>query len=107
MGEQQQTLSDLSSKYTMLFVIALVSTILFHFMILLVNVYLRSNFMVIDLCINLWCVYLQFAFAKDHYVKCCGYCDARCRNYNSRRTRKTIHKLSMELSIDKSTSEGR
>merc|ERR1711874_784354 len=99
MGQQQQ-LSDLSSKYTLLFAVAMVSTMLLTVLSCALNIYLRPQFMFIDLSINLWCIYLQFGFAKHHYEICCGCCDKRCRDYGSKRTRRMMLKIissSMEM----------
>merc|ERR1719295_2169699 len=90
---QQQKLSDLSAKYAMLFVIPILSTILVIVSIGSVNAAsgLWNVFWTSDYCVNLWCLYLQFPFAKYHYNRCCGCCDGHCRNYARQRTRSLIH----------------
>merc|ERR1712217_147413 len=59
----QYKLSDLSSKYTMLFAFAIASTIVFVLLQFSLNSYFRGPFFKIDFCVNLWCMYLQFGFA--------------------------------------------
>merc|ERR1719242_283280 len=77
LDQQQQRLSDLSSKYMMLFGFAMTSTILFIILGLCVPLQLRFNIFILDLTVNLWCIYLQFSFVSDHYRMCCGWCDGK------------------------------
>merc|ERR1719242_1836449 len=57
---------------------------------------IRQVFIVIDFCINLWCLVLQFKFAEGQYKRWCFRCDAQCRNCMSRRTRNLVHKKTNE-----------
>lgn len=110
LSEQQQKLSNLSAKYTMLFMPAIISTILF----VLLNSTLRYAFgtalfmilLPVDLCLNLWCSYLQFSFANHHYIRCCRRCDEYCRNYTLKRTRKLIYNHFISKSSHEITVEG-
>ena len=52
-----------------------------------------------DFFINLLCLYLQFAFAADHYRKCCGFLDSPCRAMVSKRTKRDIHRLSQSKKV--------
>lgn len=96
---QQQTLSDLTAKYMMLFAMAITTCILSQILGLFLNLEsgLRHPIQSLDLLINLCCIYLQFAFAKEDYRRCCGCCDQKCRNYRSRRTKKAIHRESTTI----------
>ena len=58
----------------------------------------------IDFCVNLWCMYLQFGFAHEHYRGCCGYLDGLCRKVISINTRRSIHRLSVDRLRSISTS---
>jgi len=104
----QQRLSDLSAKYMMLYIVSIASTIVLALLSGSVNFSLRPCFYDVDLCVNLWCLYLQFGFAKQHYKKCCRCCDERCRRYRLRRTQSMIHHYSLErikITPRESTSE--
>ena len=96
---QQQALANLSSKYVMLFTIAVVTTILTQIAALSVNFSsgLRSTICALNLCIVSWCLYLQFTFAKDHYQKSCGCCDTRCTSAISRKSQRRIHEQVMSM----------
>lgn len=92
LNSKQLTLLHLSAKYILLFFVAVISTILTYVLIVIVSFECRGLFMAFDLCLNLFCMYLQFAFAKKHYQKCCGCLDSRCRMCVLNRARKAIHK---------------
>merc|ERR1719192_905353 len=89
----------------MLFGFAIGSTILF--LVFMISAFLdfRGPFVAVDSCINLWCLYLQFAFATKQYTKCCGWCDKRCRDWGVKRTKKIILKHSMEISMQNARKE--
>merc|ERR1711879_790950 len=94
---QQQQLSDVAAKYMMLFAIAMGTTILIYGLSSSVELpgELRHSLMEIDLSVNLLCIYVQFAFAKDHYGRCCGCCDKRFNGIVSRRMEVVIKKHMM------------
>merc|ERR1712187_74826 len=73
-----------------LFASAIISSVVFMMLSFTVNYEsgLRGVFYVADLTVNLWCIYLQFSFAKDHYQRCCGFCGKLCRKD---RTQQMIH----------------
>merc|ERR1712045_121383 len=48
-------------------------------------------------CVNLWCLYLQFAFAATSYQRCCGWCDIRCRDCGRNRMKTLIYRNSNDL----------
>merc|ERR1711879_626419 len=63
------------------------------------NGLIRPCFFSIDFCVNLWCMYLQFAFAETSYQRCCGWCDIRCKRCGLKRSRKIIYKHSNQLTV--------
>merc|ERR1711941_120302 len=89
----------------MLFGFTITSSILCVLLMLSVDIGRRAPFLTLDFCVNLWCMYLQFAFAKKHYMKCCGWCDERCRNFGLKRTQKIFDKNSNELIIKATNDE--
>ena len=99
LDSQQQAFANLSAKYVMLFIIAVVTTIFTQITALSVNFSsgLRSTICALNLCIVLWCLYLQFTFAKDHYQKSCGCCDTRCTSAISRKSQRRIHEQVMSM----------
>ena len=99
LDRQQQQLSDLAAKYMMLFAMAMVSTIVLNILALFVNRAsgLRHPIWALDMCLNLWCLYLQFYFAERHYKKCCGRCDWKCRGFISARTKSVIRRHSIAM----------
>ena len=107
LNPQQQQLSDIAAKYVMLFSIEIGSSLFSMMLVLAVNVTsgLRVTMFTIDVFINLFCIYLQFAFAGNHYRKCCGYCDRRFRGAIAMRTRTAIYKHTLE-SMDMKSDEG-
>jgi len=96
----QQTLLNLSAKYVLLFVVAIVSTVLNSVLVILVfHGWMGAVVLSLDLCINLFCLYLQFSFAAGHYQKCCFCLDARCRAAVSKRTKREIFAKSISISF--------
>merc|ERR1711879_470777 len=106
LDKKQQKLSNLSSKYMMLFGIATSSTILSQILSFCVEFTLRRNFWILDYTVNLLCIYLQFSFAKDDYRKCCGFCDGKCRDYVSDRNREKILSHSVATSVSPRDGDG-
>jgi len=104
LNDQQRTLLRLSAKAILLFVISVVVAVLSYSFWVIVSFEMRGLFISIDLCINLLCLYLQFAFAAEHYKKLCFRLDARCHRTLFKRTRRTIHLKSMSQSSSKSKS---
>ena len=92
LNEKQQKLLHLSAKYILLFFVAIFSTTFILFLSFIVSHELRGLFGAIDFCVNLLCMYLQFAFAAEQYQKCCGYLDSRCREMEMKRLKRDIHK---------------
>jgi len=92
LNKHQQKLLNLSAKYILLFVVSILSTILSTVLVLFVSTEMADLFVSIDLCINLFCLYLQFAFAAGHYKKCCFRLDSRCRKTVSNRVKRAIHR---------------
>ena len=82
---EQQKLSNLSTKYMLLFAFAIISTILLTVWSLCVNLEVRPGVIAFDMCINLWCIYLQFAFAEKQYNRYCGWFHKQCRNCGLKR----------------------
>jgi len=107
LDKQQQELSDLAAKYTMLFSITLLSTVLMQILGLIVNLHsgLRWALIAVDFTVNLHCIYLQFSWAKGDYGRWCGCCDHKFRGIITRRTQKRIYKHSIELLKTKVGSE--
>ena len=104
LDNSQQKFSDLAAKFMMLFGIAMTSSIFIFSVTLIVNQYTVDDFSdirgclgAIDLSVNLFAIYLQFAFAKDHYQRCCGCCDAKFRNFISKKTQNVIYKHCVDL----------
>ena len=99
LDKQQRQLADLAAKYVMLYLIAWISTILSWAISLAVSVESELRLVVsgIDLCVNLWALYLQFSCASDHYEKCCKCCDKRFRGIMRTKTQEMIHKRSLEM----------
>lgn len=74
---QQKRLADLAMKSTMLFTFQMGSTFTFIIVAFAFPPTLWDTPYVIDMTINLFCAYLQFAFAEKQYQKCCGFCDEK------------------------------
>ena len=81
LNEMQEKLMDLSSRYISLFIVASLSSLVTMFSGFYESISdLRiSLFLVpIDCCVNLICIYLQYAFAESPYKKYCGGLDKIC-----------------------------
>lgn len=108
LNSKQLTLLNLAAKYILLFFVEIMSTLLTYFLIIMLSFECRGLFMSVDLCVNLWCLHLQFALAKKHYQKCCGCLDSCCKAVVLRRTKKAIHKellhVQAELAIEMSSA---
>lgn len=89
LDQKQMLMCDLSARYVWLFVVATLSTVVLGaaFNVVSYESGIRNIVFPIDSCINLWCLVLQFAFAKEHYRRCCGWCDRCCRELITARTR--------------------
>ena len=92
---KQEKLLHLSAKYILLFFIAIFSTAFFFILGHIVSHELQGLFGSIDLCVNVLCMYLQFAFAVKQYGKCCGCLDSCCREMEMKRLKRNIHKDSL------------
>ena len=97
LNSKQLNLLHLSAKYILLFFVAIASTLLAYLLIIVLSFECRGLFMSFDLCINLFCLYLQFAFAKMHYKRCCGWLDARCRSMVLKRAKKVMHREAIRM----------
>ena len=97
LNEKQQRLLHLSAKCILLFFVAIFFSGCTFFFVFIVTYEFRGLFGAIDLCVNLHCMYLQFAFATKQYQKCCGYLDSRCREMEMKRMKRTIHKDSISM----------
>lgn len=103
LNDKQQTLLHLSAKYVLLFVVAILSSISCFFFIVILSREFGSLFVSIDLCVNLWCLYLQFAFAANEYQRCCVFLDSRCRSLEVNRMKRIIHKDSLSVKSESPT----
>ena len=93
LNEKQQRLLHLSAKYILLFFVAMFLTAFIFILVFIVSSeLLEALFISIDYCVNVLCMYLQFAFAAKQYQKCCGYLDSRCREMETRRVKRNIHR---------------
>ena len=87
----QQQFADLATKTMMLFGFQITSTISITFALALALPWvMRRNVYCIDITINLFCSYLQFAWAEKHYRRCCGCCDDTFRNITSKWIKRKI-----------------
>jgi len=100
LDKSQQKLSDLAARYLLLFGFATTSTIL-CFALTFVEYNVFATFFVIDHCINLICLYLQFAFAQKEYNALCGCLDRKCREMMTKRTRRSIHQRMAAKSLSR------
>merc|ERR1719362_1753155 len=57
----------------------------------------KMDFIAIDLIVNLMCIYLQFAFAKELYFKLCGCCDRQCRRVTQRKSKRAMSRFLSEV----------
>merc|ERR550525_1402745 len=95
LDSRQQQLSDVASKYMMLFAMAMFSSVLTYSTLLyIVNLDsgLRHSFSAMDTTVSLYCIALQFTFATKHYNKVCAFCDRKCMDIGSQRTKRIIHR---------------
>ena len=97
LNDKQLRLLNLAAKYILLFFVAISVTIFTLFFIFIVSWTFGGIIVSIDLCINLFCLYLQFAFAANDYGKCCGCLDYRCRAMVLGRTKRKMHKESLSV----------
>jgi len=101
LNDQQQRIIHLASRYALLFLIAVSSDLLIACLFqaaVSMESRIRSVFFTIDLTINLLCIYLQFAFAGEQYMRCCGCIHRRWRKRVDTIMRRAIRKHSIELS---------
>ena len=101
----QQRMVNVSAKYILLFLVAILSTLFTNIGNMTVySMFLHQHLSLygivnmvwtLDLCLNFICLYLQFSFAAEHYRLFCGCLDNVCRNIVSRRTKTAIHRESM------------
>jgi len=99
-SKQQERLVNLAAKYMLLFIIAISSDIVFVFLLgnaVSIESGIRHVFLVIDLTINMMCVYLQFAFATKQYMRCCGRVHRQWRKRVNLIAKRAIRKQSIEL----------
>ena len=98
LNKSQQKLVDLAARYLLLFGIATFSSLISCYC----GIYAPwtrggtseiAN--AIDFGINIFCLYLQFGFAKNVYLRCCWPLDKLCRRAMSKRTRHSIHELAI------------
>ena len=94
LDRDQREISKLSTKYLMLFAIAMVSTVFMLILSLFVNMGsgLRSPILAVDVCISLLTVHLQFGAMGYHYQKWCGCCDAQCNKVMTRSVQNVIQR---------------
>ena len=106
LNDQQERIINLASRYALLFIIAMTSDIvvmvLLNFAVSLESG-IRNVFFAMDCTVNLFCVYLQFAFAGEHYMRCCGCIHRRWRKRVDKIARRAIHKHSFELPASNSS----
>ena len=96
LDKSQQKLVDLAARYLLLFGIATFSSMLFTVGGIFIAFGILEVLITIDFCINLFCMALQFGFAQNVYLRCCRCLDKLCRRAMSKRTRSSIHRLSIE-----------
>lgn len=90
LNEKQIILLNVSAKYILLFFVAILSTVLDAIFFFTVSSFCGGLFASFDLCVNLQCVYLQFAVASSDYRKCCGFPDSCCRAVVLKRARREM-----------------
>jgi len=97
LSDQQQRTSALASRYMLLFAVAISTDIVMILLAFAVSAEsgLKGVFFAADFCVNLLSVYLQFGFAEEHYLRCCGCLDKRWRRRTAKRVRRAIHRQSM------------
>jgi len=101
LDEHQHELLDLSAKLTLLFFGTILSSIFYFAAFRVVSEELAGLFFSIDLCTNVWLLYLQFSFAKKHYRRCCKCLDRMCKAAIAAQTKKALYsQLEAGKSID-------
>jgi len=107
-SEHQEPLVNLAAKYMLLFIIAISSDIVVAILLGLAvseDSGVRTLFLVIDLTINMMCVYLQFAFATKQYMRCCGCIHRRWRKRVDLIAKIAIRKQTIELVANNSCED--
>lgn len=94
---RQEKLLRLASKYMLLFFVAILSSVCSILLFFIVSSECIGLFASIDLCVNLQCLYLQFAFAAKEYFKCCGCLNSRCTSMVLNRAKRNIYKQALSL----------
>ena len=97
LNAKQMNVLRLSAKYILLYFVAVFSSGLAFSLFHIVSQEYSGIFFSVDLCVNLSCLYLQFAFAKRHYLKCCGCLDSRCSAIVLKKTKMEMHRESMSV----------
>merc|ERR1719295_1269256 len=94
LNKRQLRMTALAAQYLMLFLMAILSSILMMVMSYAFPLHsgLRLSVGIMDFCTNLLCIYLQFDFARKHYKRCCGCCHRRCMGLFARKTKQVIQK---------------
>ena len=95
----QQRMVNVSAKYILLFLVAILSTLITVIATPFFNQYpalavITRMIWTFDFCLNFICLYLQFSFATKHYHTFCGCLDNICRKIVSKRTKRAIHRES-------------
>jgi len=107
-SKQQERWVNLAAKYMLLFIIAISSDIVVAILLGLAvseDSGVRTLFLVIDLTINMMCVYLQFAFATKQYMRCCGCIHRRWRKRVDLIAKIAIRKQTIELVANNSCED--
>ena len=83
-NEHELQLMEVITKYLILIITTDVSSI-FMTIWIIIEAYLPVPtfgymMVIIDCCVNIACIYLQFAFSKNTYMKFCGICHKRVSN---------------------------
>ena len=68
------------AKCIFLSCIVILFNVLANVSVLATSYVCATMFASIDLCVNLLCLYLQFAFAENHHRKRCRCLDSRCES---------------------------
>ena len=81
LNRRQQRFIDLAARYMLLFSIAMMTTTFSSILSAAFSVTSGIHFAIltVDFTVNVFCVYLQFGFAGEHYRKYCGCFDKCCR----------------------------
>lgn len=94
LNKRQLKMTALAARYLMLFLMAILSTILSAVIGYAFPLHsgFRLSIQIMDFGPNLLCIYLQFVFAKKHYKRCCGCCDRRCHRLLKTKTKEVIQR---------------